>query len=340
MPAWQSGPGVINSYSSGAPCGSTGDCRETPDVSALSGPPYYSFYCSAGDCSGIGGWGYFYGTSFATPLWAASVALSNANCANEPPAGFLGPDLYGIAASDPAAFNDITTGNTDFTGTNDGDYPATTGYDLATGLGTPMWTIGTTGSGLASKLCALKIHAPLSVQTAAVATATQGKHYVAMVEATGGTTPYKWSLRSGSLPRGLILTFAGVISGTPSSSGPFSFAVEVTDSTLPPLVATRTFTIHVTASRPTVSTTSLAASTSGKAYRARLKAIGGTAPYKWSISAGALPKGLTLSSAGIISGTPSHPGSFSFRAKVIDSSTPKRQTDSRKFTIRVGKTRG
>jgi outer membrane protein assembly factor BamB len=156
MPSWQSGAGVVNGFSSGTPCANAhGDCRETPDVSALSGPPYYAFYCSQGDCSGIGGWGYFYGTSFATPLWAASVALSNESCAGGPPAGFLDPALYDLATADPSLFHDVTTGNTDFTGTNGGDYPATAGYDLATGIGTPSWSTGTSTPGLASALCGL-----------------------------------------------------------------------------------------------------------------------------------------------------------------------------------------
>jgi subtilase family serine protease len=156
MPTWQTGPGVINSFSTGTPCGNTkGDCREVPDVAALSGPPYYSFYCSAGDCSDIKGWGWFYGTSFATPVWAASVALSNESCPSKPPAGFLDPALYTIAASlAPPVFNDMTTGNNDYTGTNSGKYPATTGYDLATGLGTPIWSSSPT-VGLAASLCGL-----------------------------------------------------------------------------------------------------------------------------------------------------------------------------------------
>ena len=153
MPAWQSGPGVVNSHSSGKPCRAAGDCRETPDVSALAGAPYYAFYCSAGDCSDIGGWGEFYGTSFATPLWAASVALSNQSCTGKPPAGFLDPALYGFAASSTTDFHDVTTGDSDFTGNNGGDYPATASYDLATGLGTPTWSTLTPNQGLASSLC-------------------------------------------------------------------------------------------------------------------------------------------------------------------------------------------
>lgn len=155
MPAWQSGPGVTNSYSSGTPCGNlSGDCREVPDVSALSGPPFYAFYCTAGDCNAIRGWGRFYGTSFATPVWAASVALSDESCPDKPPAGFLNPALYSIATSDPSVFNDITTGENDFTDSNGGDYPAAPGYDLATGLGTPIWSASPT-AGLADSLCQL-----------------------------------------------------------------------------------------------------------------------------------------------------------------------------------------
>jgi hypothetical protein len=47
------------------------------------------------------------------------------------------PALYQLAAGGTGAFTDITTGNDDYTGTENGDYPATSGYDLATGLGTP-----------------------------------------------------------------------------------------------------------------------------------------------------------------------------------------------------------
>jgi hypothetical protein len=155
-PSWQRGPGVINRYSSGEPCGAkAGDCREVPDVSALAGAPFYTFYCTAGDCSSIGGWGSFYGTSFATPLWASLVALSDENCGAAPPAGFLNPALYRLAASKHSPFHDITTGENDFTGTNGGDYPATKGYDLATGLGTPIVTTGSSRPGLASDLCRL-----------------------------------------------------------------------------------------------------------------------------------------------------------------------------------------
>lgn len=155
MPSWQTGRGVINTYSSGKPCKlKKGDCRELPDVSALAGSPYYAFYCTTSDCPG--NWSGFYGTSFATPLWAAAVALSNQSCSGQPPAGFLNPALYAIAAKTPSVFHDITTGNTDFTRTNGSKYPATAAYDLATGLGTPNWSTGTSTPGLAASLCRIQ----------------------------------------------------------------------------------------------------------------------------------------------------------------------------------------
>jgi len=158
MQSWQAGPGVINTYSSDTPCGaSSGYCREVPDVSALSGSPGYPYYCTAGtapkECNN-GGWVNFFGTSGAAPVWAAVTALTNASCAptDQPNRlGFINPVLYQLAAVAKGAgagyFNDITTGNNDFLSANNGDYPATAGYDLATGLGSPL------GLPLAGALC-------------------------------------------------------------------------------------------------------------------------------------------------------------------------------------------
>jgi hypothetical protein len=161
MPPWQQGPGVISKYSSGGPCRAVaGDCRELPDVSALAGSPYYSFFCNVGDCRSIGGWGSFDGTSFATPLWAATVALTDESCASQPPVGFLNPALYSIASSPLGGLHDVTEGNNDYGMIHHGKYPATVRYDLATGLGTPEWTTGTATMGLAGLLCLLPKLAP------------------------------------------------------------------------------------------------------------------------------------------------------------------------------------
>lgn len=145
MPAWQSGPGVINPHSSGTPCGaSSGYCREVPDVSASAD------WTHGGDIIRWNGqWIANGGTSAAAPLWAAMLA--DIESANSPVhrAGFLNPLLYSAAATSNTSFNDITVGNNDYTETNGNLYTATTGYDMASGLGSPIAT------GLASDIAAI-----------------------------------------------------------------------------------------------------------------------------------------------------------------------------------------
>jgi hypothetical protein len=91
---------------------------------------------------------------------------------------------------------------------------------------------------------------PLSITTGSLAGGTVGVAYNAALTATGGTTPYSWSVASGTLPTGLTLSSAGVISGTPSQSGSFSFTARVTDSSSPAQIATQALTLSVAASTP------------------------------------------------------------------------------------------
>jgi len=148
MPSWQlaAANGTINPYSSGAPCAATSGtyCREVPDVSAYADQTVgYSIYTDAlyGNSNGswfqffAGGWTADAGTSAAAPLWAALLTDIGQGCAAR--VGMVDPALYRLGAAGSSAFTDITSGNNDFTNTEGGDYPATTGYDLATGWGTP-----------------------------------------------------------------------------------------------------------------------------------------------------------------------------------------------------------
>lgn len=82
----------------------------------------------------------------------------------------------------------------------------------------------------------------------------------------------------------------------------------------------------------TITTTSLANGTAGTAYSTILAATGGQVPYTWSVASGALPGGLSLSSTGVLSGTPTASGSFTFTAAVADSSSTK-QTASQSLTL-------
>ncbi|MHB8498911.1 MAG: protease pro-enzyme activation domain-containing protein, partial [Acidimicrobiales bacterium] len=151
MPSWQqaAGNGTINSFSTGTPCGApTGSyCREVPDVSAYADQRVgYSIYTDAltGYPTGptgpppvffAGGWTADAGTSAAAPFWAALLTAVDQGCTST--VGMVDPALYHLAADGAGAFSDITTGNNDLTGTENGAYPATSGYDQATGLGTP-----------------------------------------------------------------------------------------------------------------------------------------------------------------------------------------------------------
>ena len=132
--------------------------------------------------------------------------------------------------------------------------------------------------------------------------------------------PDTWSIASGSLPAGLSLSSAGVISGTPATAGTSNFTVAASDGTN---TATQALSITIGAAVSTlaVTTATLPGATAGTAYSTMLTATGGTAPYTWSIPSGTLPAGLTLSAAGVISGTPAAAATSSFTVQVTDSAS-------------------
>ena len=139
QPSFQSG--VTDGYdSSGNWCGNAGGYRRTtPDVAASADPGNHGLVVYIG-----GQWRPYGGTSLAAPVWASLTADMNSSCPATHGFGVLNFTLYTLPQSD---FNDVTAGNNDFVGTNGGQYPAKSGYDLATGLGTPVV------SNLTSDLC-------------------------------------------------------------------------------------------------------------------------------------------------------------------------------------------
>src|SRR5262249_46177943 len=135
----------------------------------------------------------------------------------------------------------------------------------------------------------IMVRAAVSITTSSLPTALMGSPYSRALAATGGMSPFQWSVASGSLPAGVAPSAGGTLSGTPSVAGDFTFAAQVTDSLGG--TDTQSFTLTVTAPLA-VTTASLPAGTVGTSYSQSVTANGGAGGYTWSRSAGSLPPGL------------------------------------------------
>jgi hypothetical protein len=163
------------------------------------------------------------------------------------------------------------------------------------------------------------VNGPLTVVAATLPTGAVNDVYpITNLGASGGLPPYTWSITVGTLPAGLVLnTSTGAITGTPTGpSATANFTAQVKDSTN--ATATSNFSIVVNPALA-VSSTSLPGGTVGTPYTTNLSATGGVTPYSWTISAGTLPGGLTLSGS-TISGTPGVAGTYNFTVKATDAS--------------------
>jgi Putative Ig domain len=184
----------------------------------------------------------------------------------------------------------------------------------------------------------------LTLTTTSLPAGTAGSAYSSLVAASGGTTPYTYS--AASLPNGLSINSAtGAITGTPaqSSVGTASVTIKVTDSTKPSAQsAASNLTLTISGGPAlTLTTTTLPNATLNTAYSATLAATGGVTPYTFTLANGtSLPAGLTLSSAGAISGTPTKAGSTSFSVQVVDSSTPTPLSQTGNLSITVNSSAG
>jgi large repetitive protein len=173
---------------------------------------------------------------------------------------------------------------------------------------------------------------PLSLATTSFPPATVGTPYSASVTATGGTSPYFFSIIRSSLPAGLQMTSAGSISGTPDKPGTFRVRIRAKDSSSKQLSTTRSFRMVVDPVPMVISTTGLPAASLNNPYAAALATSGGTAPFTWQITSGTLPSGIVMSSAGYLSGITPTPGVYTFTVEVTDSS-PVKQTSTATVTI-------
>jgi hypothetical protein len=156
----------------------------------------------------------------------------------------------------------------------------------------------------------------LAVDATAVKPAMKDNPFSQKLATTGGSgAGQQWSVTSGALPAGLTLNQDGTLAGTPTATGTFTFTVTVTDNGA---TATRQETITVAdalaASLPPVRVAEVTIP-----YSSSLAATGGTAPYTWAVTTGALPAGLALDAAtGAITGVPTVNGNVRFTITVTD----------------------
>ena len=180
----------------------------------------------------------------------------------------------------------------------------------------------------------------MDITTASLPAGEIGVAYTSpALTSAGDVSPISWTLNTATLPPGLVLNpTTGVISGTPTSRGTYSFTVTATDSSLPtPQVASARLTIVVGGAVLAVTTSSLPVAQVGEPYLgAGLVSSGGTAPITWAVTKGKLPVGLSVDSGtGALSGTPTKSGVISFTVTATDSSAPKAEVSQAALTIDV-----
>ena len=157
----------------------------------------------------------------------------------------------------------------------------------------------------------------LSIGSGSLPPGVTGQQYSASIGAAGGIGSITFT--SANLPAGLSLSQSGGISGIVQNSGPYSFSVKATDGS--GVSAAGTFSVTFAAPGAVVVTSSsLPSGSVGAPYGQPLGAVGGSPPYRWSRSGGNLPPGMTLTSTGVVSGTPLAPGTFSFGVMATDNS--------------------
>jgi kumamolisin len=222
QPSYQSGPGVSNAFSNGK--------REVPDVSADADPNTgYSEYCTdplTSGCAGVG-WIEVGGTSGAAPLWAGVAADLNEYLAgqNKPVLGSASARLYHAFNTPQAltAYHDIIVGNNDNNGLNHGDYPATSGYDLASGVGTPdVWNLAQDIAGVVPGV------SPTSIQLMTTPGVNPAPQTITIQNNSQNT--FNWSL--GTLPAWLSAApSSGSIAAHGSGTFTLSFIIGATPQT-------------------------------------------------------------------------------------------------------------
>ena len=173
--------------------------------------------------------------------------------------------------------------------------------------------------------------APSITAQPASLTVTAGQTATFTVAATG-TAPlsYQWQKNGANIASATSASYTTPATSTADNDS--TFDVVVGNSAGTAKSGSATLTVNAATSTLQITTTQLPGTTLSAAYSATLAASGGTTPYTWSLASGSLPTGLSLSSTGTISGTPSVLGSFPFTVEVKDAAA---NTASSSLSINV-----
>src|SRR5580704_4234928 len=207
--------------------------------------------------------------------------------------------------------------------------------------GTILWTVLSGCGGGASSTTTPPPPPPTPPTTLTITTASplpravQGQPYSVALKASGGTSPYSWSTQLLGIA-GMALATDGTLSGTPTQALTFIPVITVTDGN----GSTSSKSLELDVFAPLVFSTAASLPDLNIALPASLyiSVNGGSQPYTFSLAQGSnMPPGLTFSNAnavGLIQGTPTVPGKYSFTVQVTDSFSPPFQI-SQTFTMNV-----
>jgi uncharacterized repeat protein (TIGR03803 family) len=233
--------------------------------------------------------------------WTVSNAFSDTaqNCGAVVQGGLSGVGAWSGRQTGSLA-NGIYSGSKTLTPTQSGNY-----------------TLGLICGGNQAGFAELQVSAGFSIATPAFPGAQVNVDYSGAIQATGGTQFYHWTITN--IPPGLTDAGGGSLTGKPTQFGDYTLPVTVTDSSTPPQQITGTVTLKVISGLK-IQNKSLVKATIGSNYKQQFVALYGQPPYKWSISAGTLPNGLTLDPvSGLLSGTPTATGNSPITVQVQDS---------------------
>ncbi|MBI1761882.1 MAG: PQQ-dependent sugar dehydrogenase [Acidobacteria bacterium] len=157
---------------------------------------------------------------------------------------------------------------------------------------------------------------PITLNPATLPAGVTSASYSQALLASGGPAPYSFALLAGALPVGLSLAADGMLSGMPGTAGTFNFTVSATAATS--CVGTQAYTLNIACPAITLNPPTLPSGTTGTPYQQSFTQNGGMGAITYSLSAGQLPAGMTLTPNGALGGVPTQATSAVFTVKATD----------------------